>query len=700
MSYEQKLFFLLVILVVIPCIVLATFSLQAILGQRELIEQKIKESYTALAYSIHKRVFDRVKAKENQVSGILHKQVWLGKEPAIPNLSTPLNDPFFKSVYVVDNEYTILYPKERPHYAVAEVTMLAENYNIFENAHLYEFQKNDFIGAIAEYQKIVAEEKGQKLETLGYALFAIARCQTKTGQTDKAMETYQYLATLFRDRSDPQGIHFLANAKAQIAGIYKMQKDVFAYYQTLLELFAFLFYNEYRLPHALYCYHSQMLTQRLSQMEEDAGLLAEEKGKLLEQRRKIWRDRDIMLAVETALNTTRKYLLPQLKIALEKRNANHGYLDYQIGSQHFLAYYQAIDMGDNNTAYVVYTLDLQYAIDDIILPILQSQGGGKDVWFTVIDREEKAVISVAPAQFFLVVSQSLSPAFPFWQVAVYLKNIRSLDELSRYRSQIYVGGLVVVVVILLIGIYITIATFVHEVKTVRMQSDFLSNISHELKTPLTSIKMFAETLLLERTRNKEEQKECLQIIAAETDRLRRLIDIILEFAKMKQHKKIFQFAPHDLKDLLQETVDYFKTQIPDKDKVVEMTVACEAGLPQVVIDREAMVEAITNLLSNAYKYNDKPHKKIEVSCQKFSANRVVIAVKDNGIGIPKQEQRRIFQKFYRIQNPQARHIEGTGLGLSLVESIVKAHHGKMKVQSKLGVGSEFSIVLPFNRAQA
>ena len=697
MNNEQKLFSLLILLVVIPGILLSTFSLQALLGQKALIEQKIKESYTALAYSIHKRVLDRVKTKEVLVSNALQKQTWSGKDPVIATLSMPLADPFFKWMYVIDHDFGIVYPKERPRSTNTNVLSPLDQYGLLETAHFWEFQKQDFAAAIVEYQKIMAEDKGQKPETMGYTLTAIARCHAKSGNSEKALEAYQYLTTLFRDRSNAQEISFLINARLQIAELYRAQKDNVPYYQNLLELLEFLSYNEYLLERSQYLYYWQKVIAAIGQLPQDLALAEDEKAKFLTLQEKVLQAREQVIAQEAAIVSARKQILPALRVVAEKRKGQHGYLDYRIGSQHYLVYYHAVVTADKQIAYVAYTIDLQYAIDEIITPILQSQADSRDVVFRVVDRDANLIAGEVPPQFFLVVSQSLSPAFSFWDVAVYLKNIRSLDELSRYRSQIYMAAVVLVIVILVIGIYVTVATFVRQIKSARLQSDFLSNVSHELKTPLTSIKMFVETLLLDRARNKEEQMECLQIIAAETDRLRRLIERILNFAKMEQHKRILHFAAEDVGTLVKETVNQFRNQFPGKGETAEIKVNVGTKLPILFIDREAIAEALTNLLSNSYKYNDKTVKKLEVNCRQLAPNIVAIAVKDNGIGISKQELHRIFQKFYRVENPQLSHVEGTGLGLSLVESIVKAHKGKIKVTSKLGEGSQFTIILPKRR---
>lgn len=693
MSYEQKLFFLLMLLVILPCILLAGFAMQALTGQKVLIEQKIQEGYKALAHSTQKRILDRIKTKENFINTILLQSPWLGKEPSVPLLEKPLKeDRFFKFVYIIDFDYNIIYPRERFSRLVTDTFIPVENYNVFEAAYRHEFQNRDYNAAIEEYEQIAREAHDQRSESVGYALMAIARCHYKTDRIDRALEKYQELATFFSNRSDLQGLTFLIHAKSQIAELYKKQNDNIAYYKTLVDLLQFIVENEDSLLKAQYQYHYRQLDEKLSILTQDSTISVENRNRFLQQREEIFQKQEQMNLDEEALRTAHRYILPLLKLITRQDRYSSGYLDYRIGSQVYLAYYHPLTSGDGHLkGYLISTVDIQHCLKEIIMPILQSQAGGKEIFLAVVDQTNQAVLGEIPGQFYQVASQHLAPVFTFWSVAVYLEHFRSLDELSRYRSRIYFVGVIIVILILLIGVYSTIATFIREMKSARLKSDFVSNVTHELKTPLTAIKMFVETLL-ERSMNKDEQRECLQIIAAETNRLQRLIDRILDFAKMEQKRRTFHLIIQDMEVLVREVVAHFQNQIPESEAVV-IQINVEPGLPKILVDAEAVGEALMNLLSNASKYNDKPQRHIEISCARRGDNYLAIAVKDNGVGIPKQEFSRIFQNFYRIENSHMKHIPGTGLGLALVDSIVKAHRGKIEVESKVGVGSVFTMVL-------
>lgn len=695
MKYELKLFWLLTLLVALPCILLSAFALRSLVGQKSIIEKNIEESYSALASNTRKHMMEKVAAKIKIVDKCLSTELSQQKELLLSLFQLPLQDPFFSGFYLLDKEGNILYPEGMPKISESQNTFAKiENYKYFEAAFLYEFQKKDYPAAIAEYQKIVAQLSEQNLEELGQALTAIARCYWKDNKLDKARESYLSLIVLFRDRKDTSSLSVTIDAKKQIAEIYRLQNNFFNHYQILLELLEYLILHEFCLPRSQYIYHYRKITESLSLLAQEERISRNDKEIFEKSYEKILEGKKRLLARELELKHIRQYVIPELK----KKDISplSGYIAYQPLEQQKLIYYRQFSKSQGE-GYLLYNVNLEYCLHQILMPVLQGQDVGRDMKLVLRDYTGAALGQTISSDYFSIVSQPLHPAFPFWQIAIYLKNVRSLEELSRYQSQLYFWGLITVILVLLVGVYTIITTFVREVKSARLKSNFVSNVTHELKTPLTAIKMFVETLLMERAKTPEEQKEYLQIISSESDRLSRLIDRILNFARMEQKRRKFHFSSVDAGNLVENVVKNFQNQIHDASCKMQVTI--EPKMPQVMMDAEAISEAVVNLLSNAYKYNDKYARKIDVRIFKIGADKIGISVKDNGIGIARHEFHRIFRKFYRIEDTLTRKIEGTGLGLSLVESIAKAHRGKVRLQSKLGQGSEFTIVFPIQRKE-
>jgi len=226
-----------------------------------------------------------------------------------------------------------------------------------------------------------------------------------------------------------------------------------------------------------------------------------------------------------------------------------------------------------------------------------------------------------------------------------------------------------------------------------LQADFVSKVSHELRTPLTSIRMFTETLTLRRGDQASEDR-CIEALGKESARLQHLIDRLLDWGRMESGRRVYELAEHDLGEIVEEAITAFE---PTREKrSVELEIDVQPGMPPALCDRGALVDSLVNLLSNAYKYGGEP-RKIGVAVS-MSPGTATITVRDNGKGIARKEHKRIFEKFYRVDDLLARQQEGSGLGLSIVRHVVRAHRGRILVDSEPGKGSTFTLMLPLRPA--
>jgi two-component system phosphate regulon sensor histidine kinase PhoR len=232
----------------------------------------------------------------------------------------------------------------------------------------------------------------------------------------------------------------------------------------------------------------------------------------------------------------------------------------------------------------------------------------------------------------------------------------------------------------------------------RMRSEFVANVSHELRTPITAIKGFAETLLSGAMNDKETAMSFLQIIYDESNRLNRLIEDTLALSKIESKRVPMQFTPIDMELFIGNTVEMVR-QVADKRKIeVEQSIE---GHVFIEADEDRLRQIMINLLSNAITYTPEGGH-IKVIVQPFSIGneismeneKVRIIVKDTGMGIPKKDIPRIFERFYRVDKARSRSSGGTGLGLSIVKHLVELHRGTVKVESTVGVGTSFIIELP------
>lgn len=245
------------------------------------------------------------------------------------------------------------------------------------------------------------------------------------------------------------------------------------------------------------------------------------------------------------------------------------------------------------------------------------------------------------------------------------------------------------VLVVVTGVVLVLVFLRREANLSELQADFVSKVSHELRTPLTSIRLFVETI--ERSRgDKATEDKCLKAMGAETERLTQRIERLLDWGRMEAGRRQFEMRDETVATVIDEAIEAFapiRAHQPDIDFATEI----EENLPSVHVDRGALVDAVGNLLSNAVKYGGTPPV-IRLRARRFPGG-VAIEVTDNGDGIALVEHRRIFDKFYRVDDRLSREREGSGLGLAIVKHIVRAHRGRVQLDSVKGEGSTFRIVL-------
>ncbi len=277
-----------------------------------------------------------------------------------------------------------------------------------------------------------------------------------------------------------------------------------------------------------------------------------------------------------------------------------------------------------------------------------------------------------------------------WSIALEFVGQQSFWSLSRSRSGLYFWALVLVASALLGGIVYTLRAVAREGRLSRLKSDFVSSVSHDLRTPLTSIRMFTESLLMGRVVSPEQQRQYLEVIAEEAERLSRLTERILDFSRMEAGRRAYAFRGEEVAHLVEKALRSCAPMIEESEGKV--TVDIPSDLPEVRGDHDALVELLINLVSNALKYSEgQPTITIRARPE---GSWFVLDVQDRGIGISPADQKRIFEKFYRVDCRRTSEVGGCGIGLSLVQYIVESHGGEVTVSSALGRGSIFSVRLP------
>lgn len=289
---------------------------------------------------------------------------------------------------------------------------------------------------------------------------------------------------------------------------------------------------------------------------------------------------------------------------------------------------------------------------------------------------------------------NLKNYFTGWKTELYLRS-GVFKEAANKKMCIYFWVASIVIVLMLSSTLLASKAVLKQARLNKLKNDFIATITHELKTPLSSMRVLADTLLEGRCESRQQETEYLQLISKENLRLSKLIDNFLTFSRMERNKQVFDIVAVSPVEIANNAAEAMQAKFEKSN--VRFILNVLKPLPMIEADKGAMVTVLMNLLDNAYKYSNND-KQIELDVFAEDAD-VCFAVKDNGIGMARRQTKKIFDRFYQADVSLSRQTEGAGLGLSIVKFIVDAHKGKINVESKLGKGSVFKIKLPISLNQ-
>ncbi len=315
-----------------------------------------------------------------------------------------------------------------------------------------------------------------------------------------------------------------------------------------------------------------------------------------------------------------------------------------------------------------------------------------DVAVALVDRESQAVFGEPGRLRSPVVMRPAADTGLPWTLRVASADPdRELASLSG-RRKMTLAGLALLSVLVLAGGYLVERAVARELVAARLQADFVATVSHEFRSPLTSMKHLLEMLEDGAVPGEERRQRYYRVLSGETERLRQLVENLLDFRRMEEGKIEFRLEPLDASGLVEQVAEDFGAQLASRDRLV---VSLDGRETRVKGDRAALGRALLNLLDNAAKYSPETapiHIRLTVD-----QRHVLISVRDHGPGIPPDERKAIFRKFYRGAGAAKSGVKGTGIGLATVSHIVRAHHGEVRLETAPGEGSTFTIALPFVR---
>jgi len=696
---QKKLIIIFFLTIFLPALSLGVFGVRAIRNERfRLAKQEENEGRRAARF-----IRTHFQSKLEEVVGLLDG---LAKNPALirKELSVihELAEERLAAGALIGQAF-LLYRDEEPLFPLLLIpsdknsvdsqkesdAMLSPR---IRRAETLEFVDGNFRQAADLYGDLFARTSSRNLEAK--MLIGQARCLQKSGRFADAIRVFARIEGEYSDSLTPSRLPLGPLARLQIAICHERTGN----FQGAAEYALSLYHDLLQKPSALS--EDQFKTYVTLVEESIVSILSREKeGRAFEKYRKDYADlkklqSDRMKEWE-AVGLLRKDVIPELARGLsqsEVYSPSPYRFSKAVEGRNVLIL--AARIPDRNKGGTAGLMAVQIDSDQLLKGVLPEAVGGaqlKDGAEVVLaDLAGRALSgkSNAPAAPPLV-TEYFEDNFPPWKIELYQAPAKGLEILD-IRRNFYFWTILTLIVVLAFGAFLLARTIVHEMDVLKIKSDFVSSISHEFKTPLTSIKALMERLVAGKVRDPGKMEQYFSIISQDTDKLTRLVSNLLDFSKIEEGKKEYAFSDTDIVPIVTEQVQAFK-----KKQVLtgpDIRLEINGEIPILWADADALSRALGNLLSNALKFTP-PEKAIRVSLSSDMGN-VILEVEDEGTGIHPDDLGRIFEKFFQGRNALGPSVKGTGLGLTLVKHIVEAHGGRVLAETRLGRGSRFSMLFP------
>lgn len=557
--------------------------------------------------------------------------------------------------------------------------------NLFMQGWNYEYQEKDLQKTLLYYRKRLKEFEQKELK--GYILTQIARIESKQHAYDKAIETYRLIESDYGNVNIDNRIHLGSMACMEIININLLIGDTTSFLNNSVEFLNKILNAEWQLDYSDYknliSSGSKIINQiKETDNEQIKGLLASADSLFKEID---IREIDTEYLFDFANNSS---LLIMNYLNNPDYEVQFPFMKYSVTDEN--EFYISLFRGAENQFWgIIFNVDEIYS--NLLLSSIREHSEKENFQWQLFGKGAKLIANSSNINFELepVLIEPLVE-FPVCTIKLYAEPTRLLNTLFFSGHNIFLFIFIFIALVLAFGLFFTLQIANKELQLSKMKSDFISTVSHEFKSPLTSIRHITDMLVFKRVPTESKKQEYYEIIQQQSERLSHLINNILDFSKLEEGEKNFRFKAVSIDQILQEIVLSFKNSIPDKDFKVSYKHA--KRLPMINADKVAITQVIHNLLDNAFKYSGSSDL-IEVYA-KSDNKSIIISVKDYGIGISPEDKDKIYSRFYRISNDRTQQVKGSGIGLTIVKQIIESHGGTVSHESKVGSGSTFIIKLP------
>jgi signal transduction histidine kinase len=698
---QKKLILIFCLTIFIPSISLSIFGIRAIRNERFRLAEQVEIEHRRAAQDLKSQISSYLEELGSNLHSLARSSdLQQNNVSGIKNLFVEemTGNALVEQVFIAFEKEELFFPLFQPVPYTAPSSFESSSGGIFQErlkrAESYEFNQKNYTGAASLYQNLF--DRSENGNFRARMLANKARAMMKAKDFNGAIRNYQRIDDDYPESLSSTRLPLALTSRLQMANCYQNLGESRASLKTFLELYKDILGMQWPIGVAQFKTYAALVEEAITE-----GLSEDLPGVPLDEYKKDY-DKLIVLHQEMlekwkAVEDIRQVIVPELQSRrnMQPYDPTLRKFDKNIGDRNYLI--SAVQIPDSSESRSVGLLGVkindQHLIKDVMPAAIQSIPISHPLHVVVSHLKGKVLLgeknsSTEPA----TATEFFEDNFPPWRIDIFPSGGEDSGAFDLKRS-FYFWTIITLVVVLISGAILISRTIAQEMAVLRLKSDFVSSVSHEFKSPLTSIKSLAERLRDGKVKDSDRMKQYFSVITQDADRLARLVTNILDFSKIEEGKREYEFVETDLRQLITQNIEDFRKEEIAKGMQIQTQIA--EDLPLIVLDEDAFTQALINLLDNAVKFSPD-RKEIDVVLEKDD-KYVILEVKDKGIGIPENEWDKIFDKFYQVRNEFRQSTKGTGLGLTLIKHTVEAHGGRIEVESRVGEGSTFSIILPIQK---
>jgi len=660
---------LLAVAVILPTVCLLWFMSEVVKSERLVVRQKLTTFYKGrlaeATAAVNAKWADYCRHLERRPSVHPYRQ-----------FAAAAGQNGYDGLLVFDDAGRRLYPS-----LSADAATLVRPSEVFADAWEMEFVNGQYEQAAERYEQYarISDDHGRLAAYIGKS-----RALAKLGNLDQAITECRLRAAFspLAETGDSRCLALIANARLLLLGWTQGKPDYTQLYEETFRKLLAMLYSANGAGNALSADDNLFIARKVLELGRENNLLARNddllRGTTLEK---------LIQAEERSINFAEQFPTVDTLDAWETGKL------------------QPLKMGDNTFYGVVHrtgrgTCAALLSSHSVIQAFADYADSFQDsnVDYRILDDTGRLLAGIEQVDLEPFVTGTVGASFPDWTIQLFFRDSDVFKRAADEQIAIYTWTGLLVIMLILVSGAVAAKSIGKQVKLNRLKNDFIATVTHELKTPLASMRVLVDTLLEGCTggsqtlaqRDPNMVQEYLQLVSKENERLSRLIDNFLTFSRMERNKQAFQMRRVSPVSIARTAAEAVKTKLGRGNCLFETDIPDD--LPSIKADHDALVTVLVNLLDNAYKYSgDEKRIKLSVTTENAS---VCFRVSDNGLGIPRRALKKVFRRFYQVDRSLTRRAEGCGLGLSIAKFIVDAHQGTITVDSKPGQGSTFTVTIP------